>query len=204
MLVSSRRSLLAVGILLSRLLLLHSPWLLHLGLLTLHRLAIALHWLAVALHGLALHRLTLHRLAITLHGLAIALHWLTVALHGLALHWLALHWLAISLHLELRRLTVGVWSHRLGHLLSLRHGPVAAISHRLLLLLLLDWISGRRGLRLGLPSRWLLLGWCSSRCLDLLHQIVLLKIAAELVIVDALLKTNQHVVELQVELIALL
>jgi len=160
-------------------------------------LAIALHWLAVALHGLTV---ALHWLAVSLHGLSTITLWLLSTwchdrwhsvLLGLAIAWLlhllawllhgltvALHWLAVSLH-GLSTITLWLLSRlaRLSRLSRLSSGWLTSISRRS--------VSGRT----------------SSVFLD---QVVLLKVTAELVVVDALLELDQDVVQLHVELSSLL
>ena len=180
-------------------------------LLLLRRHSVALH-----LRLLALHWLARHGLSITLHWLA---HRLTVALHRLShgltpsLCWLA-HWLAVALHWLL---TVPLRRHSLGH--TLRRHSVATISlgllrlhtlrlHALRLLLSRVWILRLTHRLLGLLGLLLLLRSGrlngTTRCGNLLQKIVLLEVAAKFVVVDALLNADEHIVELQVELISLL
>lgn len=155
-------------------------------------------------------------LAWLLWWLAIALHWLAVALHGLTV---ALHWLAVSLHglstITLRLLSTGWhnWWHSvllwltiawLLHWLAwlLLHWCSVPVHH-----LLLSWLS--RLLRhAGLSSGWLasISGWGISRWSTgaFFDQVILLKITAELVVIDTLLELDQDVIQLHVELSSLL
>ena len=198
-------------------LLLHAP-----SSLLLLRHSIALHWLlllSVALHGLGislnwllpvvlgLHRLRvalgLHRLPITLSRL------LSVTLNRLLAVGLRLHRL-LSVSLRLLTVSLSLRLHAPGCLLLLRH---AVALHRLsiatITLWLLAWLLWLSG---GIGSHGLWLSGCRLsrrclswlRCLNLLEKIVLLKVATKLVVVDVLLKTDESVVELDVELSALL
>jgi len=100
--------------------------------------------------------------------------------------------LAIALWLHGRAITLGrrlLWHSTRGH--GLWHATISTIArHR--------WLATSTG---GLLA-WLS-GWSATRS-KLLHQVVLLEVATELVVVDALLETNENVVQLQVELGALL
>lgn len=172
----------------------------HRGLLTLHRLLLlALHGLSVHVRGLAHLRLAVHLRLLTLHRLlAILLHLRLLAI-GLRLAVTHSRLLAITLRHAVLAVSLGL----AGLLLTvaLRRHAVLTVGLRLLGLglawLLLCWL-------LGLSLR---LGRCrlgGLRSCNLLHQFVLLQITAELVIIDALLQANEDVVELDVELSALL
>ena len=144
---------------------------------------------------LAWHLLTWRHLQASLHRLAVALHLL--ASRGL----LTRHWLAIAsisldwgLSVALARWH-GSWHapislHLLG-LLGRRHRhTIATVSWHLTRS---SWLSLR-----------LLSSCCAAGPAKLTKKFVLLQIAAELEIVDALLQANQDVIELHVELGALL
>jgi len=193
----------------------HAPLLLLLGR---HSIPLHLHLWLLPWHRLAWHRLAWHGLAVTLHWLAHRLaHWLTVALHRLLLHGLApslrllAHWLPIALHWLL---TVALRRHSLGHPLSRHSVPTishALRGHALWLLLLLSRVRllGRLRLTLrllGLLGLLLRSGRLddATRCGNLRQKIVLLKVAAKFVVIDALLDADEYIVELQVELVSLL
>ena len=162
---------------------------------------------------------SLHRLSVALHlARLLALHWLTVALwwHAVALRLTWLHGLAVALRLT-RLLTWLHWLtlHGLAVALTGCHcrWHTAVALHRWLL-------SRHRLLRHGLSvstvcwhltgscwTTWLLAGSLASAACDttqLGHKIILLKVTAHFVIVDALLQADEDVVELHVELGTLL
>ena len=181
----------------------------------LHGLGISLNWLLPV--ALGLHRLRvalgLHRLPITLSRLlSVTLNRLlsvSLGLSRLLAVGLRLHRL-LSVSLRLLTVSLSLRLHAPGCLLLLRH---AVALHRLsiatITLWLLAWLLWLSG---GIGSHGLWLSGCRLsrrclswlRCLNLLEKIVLLKVATKLVVVDVLLKTDESVVELDVELSALL
>jgi len=176
-------------------------------------LTVALHRLCISLSWLLPVALGLHRLPIALHRLLpVALSWLllSVALDGLLSVGLSLHWL-LAVSLRLLAVGLGLRLHTPTCLLLSWH---AITLHRLLLavaavtlwLLTWSWQLAWLLLRSRRDSLWLLsrdwLSWL--RCLDLLKKVVLLQVASELIVVDALLQTDKSIVELDIELGALL
>lgn len=155
--------------------------------LTLHRLAIALHWLLAV---------TLHWLTVTLHWLAISLHWLSIALWLLSIRRHHRWHSAVAVLHGLAGLSRLSW---LAHLSWLLHRGAISVHH-----LLLSRLSRLAGLS-RLSEAWWGVGWrlAGSGCC-VLYQVVLLKVTAELVVVDALLQLDKDVVQFHIELGSLL
>ena len=145
------------------------------------------------------------------HSIPLHLHLWLLPWHRLAWHRLAWHGLAVTLHWLL---TVALRRHSLGHPLSRHSVPTishALRGHALWLLLLLSRVRllGRLRLTLrllGLLGLLLRSGRLddATRCGNLRQKIVLLKVAAKFVVIDALLDADENIVELQVELVSLL
>lgn len=137
-----------------------------------------MHWLSVALRRLSisLSRLSWHALWL------LAWHRLTISTVALGL----LAWSNCSWHSTISRHRRLTWHWLAGHGL-----PVAAITWHL------AWSSTWR-------ATWRLVGRSTTARSNLSHQVILLQVATELVVIDALLQPDEDVVEFHVELSALL
>ena len=152
-------------------------------------------WWLLAWHLLAWHLLTWH-LPASLHRLSVALHLLTgrglLTRHRLPVASISLdRGLSVSLTRWHGRWHAPISLHLLG-LLGRRHRHAIAT---------VSWHLTRGSSWLGLR---LLCSCCATSSAKLTKKVVLLQIAGELKIVNALLQANQDIIELHVELCALL